>query len=118
MKKTLINFIMSFLLVFIPSMLLVLLITFLNYQQIINFNLSKIIIYTLSSISFFLFSLILSIKEKSHGLIRGLILSTIYLLLFFIITKDKSFYNILFLILRMFSLILGSVLGVNFIKTN
>ncbi len=118
MKKSLLNFIMSFLLIFIPSILIVLLVTYLNNINVINYKTSNIIIYTLSSISFFFFGLLLSIKEKSHGFIRGLILTLIYILVFFIVAKKKEVFNILFLVVRSIALMLGSILGVNFIKNN
>lgn len=116
MKKTLLNFIMSFILTFIPLLLITVLITYLNFKQIITYRTSKIIIYTISSVCFFSFGLIFTKKEKSHGLLHGLILITIYTLLFLILKKEKNTLNILLLIIRDFSLVIGSILGVNLNK--
>lgn len=118
MKKSLLNFIMSFLITFIPMLLLVLIFTFLNYQQIIEYKLTMIIIYTLSSLFYFFFTLLLSKKEKSHGFIRGLIITSVYILLFLIIVQEKNILNSLFLIIKSVALMLGSILGVNLVKEN
>lgn len=116
MKKTLLNFSISILITFIPGLLLVLLFTFLTQQNIIALNYNNIIIYTLSSICFLVFSFIFALKEKSHGLLHGLILSLIYILLFLIIVKEKDLLEIVFLIVRSLCLIIGSLLGVNLAK--
>ncbi len=118
MKKTLLNFIISFLISFIPLFLSVVLLSFLNYKQIINYKTCKILVATMSSIFYFLFTLILSKKEKSHGFLRGLVITIIYILLFLIIINEKSTLNILLLAIKSVALMLGSILGVNLVKEN
>ena len=117
MKKTLINFSISFGFIFILSLIFIALISVLTMNHIIPYTLGEQINYSLSVLLFFFFAFIFAHKQKRHGLIHGLILGTIYFLLTILISNTLHIGTPIILELsKTFALIFGSVLGVNFVK--
>ncbi len=114
MKKTILNFSISLFIVLIPSLLLIAINSLLIYNNIIHYKEGALITSFISIIAFFVFSFIFGKKQKSHGIIQGLILLTIYLLISLLLLKDYS--NILIKISKSLCLFFGPIIGVNFSK--
>ncbi len=114
MKKTLLNFSISLLLLLIPTFLIILLITFLTTSYNLPYMYGKIIVQIASIVLLFLFAFIFAKKQKNHGIFHGLLLVGLYLLVSLLIIKYES--NYLLIASKCLALLFGSIIGVNFSK--
>lgn len=114
MKKTILNFSISLFIVLIPSLLLILINSLLIYNCVIPYKEGSVITSFVSIIAFFIFSFLFGKKQKSHGMLQGLILLILYLLISFLLLKDYS--NILIKTSKALCLFFGPIIGVNFSK--
>ncbi len=94
------------------------LLSLLSYKEVISPLLSETLAYVISVILFFLLGLILGFKTKKRGLLLGISLAICYviiaIILRFLCLDKASLINNIVLALRIFVLISGSVIGVNF----
>lgn len=117
MKKTLINFSISFLIIFILSVFLILLISLLTINNILPYSIGEQIIYSASVLFFFTFAFLFSKKQKRHGFLRGAFLGILYFLLAITLSSRYHVGTPIFLqISKSVSLLFGSVVGVNFAR--
>ena len=119
MKKSLINFSMSFLISFILGVLISALLSLITTFTSMNSTVLTIISSISTSIVFFIFGFIFSIKQRKKGLLNVLICCLFYLIIYFIFKWDNLSSSPFYIILiRLTSIILGSIFGVNVISKN
>lgn len=114
MKQTLSNFSISLIISILFGIITSLILAILKTNNSITNNVAQISISVVSIAIFFLFGFIFSVKQRKRGLLNGLILITIYLLIYFI---TNSFYPsttpLYITISRNGAIMLGSLFGVN-----
>lgn len=117
MKKTLSNFSISLIISILFGIIISLILAILKTNNTINSNVAGICISVLSISTFFIFGFIFSLKQRKRGLLNGIILITIYLLIYFIVnTFNQSTTPIYVTISRNAALMLGSLFGVNIVS--
>lgn len=114
MKKTLLNFSISLLIILIPTILITILITYMTTNGSLSYSYGKIIMNIASIILLFLFAFIFLKKQKSHGLFHGLILVILFLAISLLLIKSET--NYLLIISKCLSLLFGAIVGVNYSK--
>lgn len=117
MKKTISTISISFLLFLFGSVLFSLLFALLNEKEVISNTASNVCIYGFSILFFFLFSFIVGKKIKKRGLLIGTALSLLYVIFAFVLRSfhltPVSLTSNIFLFIRIITLFLGAVAGVN-----
>lgn len=123
MKKSLTTISMAIFSYLLISILLSLVISLLSYKGVISPFMSDTLTYGLSVLLCFITAIFFGYKSHKRGLLNGIKLVFLYILLtiilrFFCIEKATFIANI-FLIIKLFSLIFGSIMGVNlYLKKN
>ncbi len=117
MKKRLTTISMAIFGYLLISIILSLFISLLSYKEIISPFISDTLTYGLSVILCFITALFYGYKSHKRGILNGLKIGFFYLLLtlllrFLCIEKVTLISNI-FLIIKLTSLLVGSILGVN-----
>jgi len=117
MKTTLKSYSFTLIFILLTTFIFSLLLTILKQNDLININTSNIITNILSISLFFIASLILGMKQKSKGLINGIILAILYVCMCLIggITFNKISVIIKF-IGKILLILLGTIIGVNLKK--
>lgn len=117
MKQTLSNFSISFFISILLGIICSLVLAILKSNNAIDANISNICINVLSILVFFVFGFIFSIKQRKRGLLNGLILISIYLLIYFIFIQfSESTTPIYLTISRIAAIMFGSLFGVNLVS--
>jgi len=117
MKKTIKSYSLTLIFLLLSTFIFSLILTILKQNDLLSMNTSNIITNILSLSLFFIASLILGMKQKSNGLINGLMLSMLYVCMCLIsgITFDKISVVIKF-IGKILLIMLGAIIGVNLNK--
>ena len=117
MKQTLSNFSISLFISILLGIISSLVLAILKSNNAIDANMSNICINVLSIVVFFVFGFIFSIKQRKKGLLNGLILTCMYLLVYFIIIQFSETTTPTYLtISRIVAIMLGSLFGVNLVN--
>lgn len=114
MKTKLINFSISLIFVLIIGSIFTLLFTSLCAFNVIDKHANDNIMLTLSLFLFFSLGFIYGYKEKSRGLLNGLLLVIIYLVLSFTFKKldsKETFSSPYMIVARCSLIVFGSILG-------
>lgn len=116
MKTKLINYSICLFTTFIIGLIATLIVSLLTSLQVINNETSKNIMVGISFFLSMLLGFLIGYKEKRRGLLNGLLLSIIYLSIFFVmktINANNMSTNAFIIIGRISLLIFGCILGVN-----
>lgn len=117
MKKSLTTISMAIFGYLLISIFLSLVISLLSYKGIISPFISDTLTYGLSVLLCFMTALFFGYKSHKRGLLNGLKLVFFYILmtliLRFLCIEKTTFISNIFLIIKLFSLLLGSIMGVN-----
>lgn len=117
MKTTLKSYSFTLIFILLTTFIFSLILTILKQNDLINITTSNIITNILSLSLFFLAALILGMKQKSKGLINGLILSILYVSISLISgIKFSSISVIIKFIGKILLIMLGTIIGVNLKK--
>ena len=117
MKTTIKSYGFTLIFILLSTFIFSLILTILKQNNLINLNASNIIANILSLSLFFIAALILGKKQKSKGLINGLIFSILYICLSLIIgISFNSIAVIIKFIGKILLILLGTIIGVNLKK--
>lgn len=117
MKNTIKSYSFTLIFIILSTFIFSLILTILKQNELISYNTSKIIINVLSLSLFFIAAVILGMKQKSKGLINGIMLATLYICMCLI--TGISFNNalvILKFIGKILLILFGTIIGVNLKK--
>lgn len=115
------KYLKSILFMFSIFLILNIIITIISYYSLFSDNVINIFKILSFIISFLSSSIYFGLNIKKKGLINGIKLSLIYILLFIIISIILSRFNIkdlLYYLIILITVIIGSVIGVNIKKAN
>ena len=117
MKTTLKSYSFTLIFILLTTFIFSLVLTILKQNDLISLNVSNIVTNILSLSLFFIGALLLGTKQKSKGLINGLILALLYICICLIsgITFDSVGVVIKF-IAKILLIMLGAIVGVNLKK--
>ena len=119
MKKTLLNLSISIISSILCSIIIAFILSLLKVNNVLNSQSVDVIINVLTVIMFFVMGLLFSILQKKRGLLNALLITLVYLFIFFITqTLFPKDINYLTLIFRIVAIIFGSIFGVNLISKN
>ena len=119
MKKTLLNLSISIISSILCSIIIAFILSLLKVNNVLNSQSVDVIINVLTVIMFFVMGLLFSILQKKRGLLNALLITLVYLFIFFITqTLFPKDINYLTLIFRILAIIFGSIFGVNLISKN
>ena len=119
MKKTLLNLSISIISSLLCSIIIAFILSLLKVNNVLNSQSVDVIINVLTVIMFFVMGLLFSILQKKRGLLNALLITLVYLFIFFITqTLFPKDINYLTLIFRILAIIFGSIFGVNLISKN
>ena len=116
MKQKLTNISLTFLSIIILGVVFSLIVSLLSTLKIISIQVNDNLLLGLSLGLFFLLGLIFGLIEKKKGRLNGLLLTMIYLILFYtlnLINKDYELSSIYIILSRSLLIIVGCILGVN-----
>lgn len=114
MKKSLFNFSISLISTLLLGIIISLILAILKNNNWISGNAINICTTSLSIIAFFIFGFIFSFKQKKGGLLNSLLLTIIYLIVYFITKSLNDVSTPVYLVIsRIVAIILGSIFGVN-----
>lgn len=117
MKKTIKAYGLSSIFILLSTFIFSLLLTILIQNELISYNASKIITNILSLSLFFIGAVILGVKQKSKGLINGIMLSILYTCLCLIMgLKFNNILSTIKYIGKILLIIFGTIIGVNLKK--
>lgn len=119
MKKTLFNFSISLIITILLGIIISLILAILKNNNSLSSNAADICITSLSIVIFFILGFIFSLKQRKRGLLNGLILTILYLIVYFIINSFMEKTTPIYLtISRIVAIMLGSLFGVNLVSKN
>lgn len=114
MKKTILNFSISFFSCLIFSIIFSLVLAILKNNNTITIGTANTMLTILSVLIFFIFGFLFSFKQKKRGIINALFLIALYLIVYFILKGlDKVTTPIYMIAARSGAILLGSLFGVN-----
>lgn len=117
MKSTIKSYTFTLIFILLSTFIFSLILAMLQQNDLLTYNTSNIVT-TISSLSiFFIAALILGIKQKSRGLINGIILSILLVCVNLIIGLNlNNIKDILKFISKILLIMLGTIIGVNLKK--
>lgn len=119
MKKSLLNFSMSFLSCIILGIIISLILAILKTNNALTPNAANICLTSLTILLFFLFGFIFSYRQKKRGIINSLFLIALYLVVYFILKSLNVYESPKYMIYaRSGAILIGSLFGVNLATKN
>ena len=117
MKNTIKAYSLTLLFILLTTFIFSLLLTILKQNDLISINASNIVTNILSLSLFFIAAIILGMKQKSKGLLNGIILVLLYICMGLI--SGITFNNVKVVIMfisKILLILLGTIIGVNLKK--
>ena len=117
MKSTIKSYSFTLIFILLSTFIFSLLLTILKQNDLISLNVSNILTNILSLSLFFIGAVILGMKQKSKGLINGLIFTVLYICMCLIGgISFNSVSSIIKFISKILLIMLGTIIGVNLKK--
>lgn len=118
MRKTILNFSITTLLLVISTFVFSLILSLLHFYNVINSNLYNILTNIISIIIFLGSGFYLGFKSETKAWLKGLIFALFYLLIAFLvhfaIIKDTlEFQSVLNILIKFIIIPIGSIIGIN-----
>ena len=114
MKNTLKSYMFTFIFVLLSTFIFSLILTLLKQNELLTYNVSNVVTTILSLSIFFVAGLLLGIKQKSKGLLNGIVLSILFVCINLIMGFNlNNIKDIVKFISKIFLILLGTLIGVN-----
>ena len=117
MKHSLKSYSLSIIFILLSTFIFSLILTILQQNKLLSYNASNVITTILSLSIYFVGALLLGLKQKSKGLLNGLIFSILFICLNLIMGFNlNNFKDIIKFISKILLMLLGTIIGVNLKK--